>query len=284
MFDFFISHSSRYKEIAKLIFYTSKSNDVNPWYDESHLDFGSDIQPSLLEGVEQSKGYLLLHSKYIYNSKFICSEMAKAKKEKEKRGNDFKIIVVKIDDEKIRDKFWGKYKYLDWDYNNESYSILQLIESFTGKRSLLGLTMSSLLNLYPSTIFSSREGTIAEHTRNFLLTQIAHIKFFLSSVSCVTQEKELRDSISKLLNTNIFEQMPNISPRIYAIGNGMWECLHANRMRIAPQIKVSGLPSEYKLKTIHNDEVYTRFCFEKDGKLVVHALPFMYSMIFDAEL
>ena len=55
-------------------------------------------------------------------------------------------------------------------------------------------------------------------------------------------------------------------------------------MRIAPQIKVSGLPSEYKLKTIHNDEVYTRFCFEKDGKLVVHALPFMYSMIFDAEL
>lgn len=284
MFDFFISHSSKFKEIARLVFYLAHSNNVSPWFDESQLPIGVELKPALIDAIEKSNGYLLFHSKYVYESEYIALEMKRAKELKIERGDRFKIIVVKIDEEEIKDEFWKKYKYVNWDHRNQQFSLIEIIECFTGNQSLVNLTASSLLNLYPSDIFSSTDGTISEHTRNYLLTQTSNIKYFLSALASTAREEELRDSILKLLNLNLFTQLPNIAPGINMIGNGVWECLHATRMRITPRLGISGLPSEYSLKIIHNDEVYTKFCFEKNGVVADYAIPFIFGMGFDAEL
>jgi hypothetical protein len=128
MFDFFISHSSKFKEIAWLIFSMAHSNNVNPWFDESQLPIGAELKPALIDAIEKSNGYLLFHSKYVYESEYIALEMKRAKELKIERGDSFKIIVVKIDGEEIKDEFWKKYKYVNWDHKNQEFSLLKIIE------------------------------------------------------------------------------------------------------------------------------------------------------------
>jgi len=95
------------------------SNNVNPWFDESQLPIGSNLKSTLIDAIEKSNGYLLFHSKYVYESKYLSLEMERAKELKISRGDSFKIIVIKIDDDEIRENCWKKYKYVNWSHKNQ---------------------------------------------------------------------------------------------------------------------------------------------------------------------
>lgn len=96
-FDVFISHSSRNKEIARLIYYNGIANGLRPWFDEPLFSVGDEMLPTLEAAIQESTAYLLFASEQALDSNWVQHEMRFAELRKEKDPG-FKLIVVKLDD------------------------------------------------------------------------------------------------------------------------------------------------------------------------------------------
>ncbi len=280
-FSFYISHSSATKEIARHLYYNSISNGLFPWYDESLLSIGDVLEREIQKGIQSSLGFVLLHSKQAMESSWVRKEM-KIAKSKRMNDNNFNIFVVKLDEEPVIETFWKDFLYLSWDPKDVSGSIIKLIEAVTGQKSILKITASSVLNQIPLVI--NETSTIAEHSRNYILYYLAHIKSLVSAVASVGYEEELRDTLKKLLNLYLLNSIPCIHGGMMQIAPGIWECIYANRMRIPPRIRINGLPAEYGWDVITNNEVFCRLQIVsfKTKIPVPHPVPMI--LEFDAEL
>lgn len=248
-------------------------NNLFAWYDEALLDLSSPLREKIEEGIQSSQGFLLLHSHVSSNSSWVQLEM-KIAKEKYEADPNFKIFVVKLDNTDL-DSFWTTFLYNSWDHQNKESSAISLLETLTQKKGLLRLTNSALLNNIPHDYSINESGTIAEHTRNFMVYNIAHIKGSLLSISKTQYPNEAKDSISKLLNTHLFESIPALAGGLIRIGNGELEFIYSNRMRVPPQVLVNGVPSEYSVSIIRNDEIVTRLKVTNTttGEPVNHSIP-----------
>lgn len=100
MFNFFLSHSSKNKELAKLIYYTSLANGLRPWYDEEFLKLGDHLEQTFEKAIWESESYLLLASKDSLESEFVRFEIETAVKRWEK-DRSFKLLVVRLDDHPV---------------------------------------------------------------------------------------------------------------------------------------------------------------------------------------
>lgn len=278
-FAFFISHSSKTKELAKYIYNNAILNGIFPWYDESNLELGKVLEETIRRGIENSKAFLLLHSRPALDSEWVKMEMRIAKLKKDK-DSTFKIFVVKLD-ELEPSAPWSDFVYLEWNPDDSPGSILKLIESLTGKKGISRLTASSLL---VDTPFVNESGKIAEHTKNYVLYYLSHLKNLISSVSTVGHDDELRDTLAKILKLNVFEQIPSLTGGIMPIEPGVWEIIHANRMRIAPRVAVQGLPDKYKYRILDNNEIFTKVQIidRQTNKPVSHIVPI--TLTFDSRL
>jgi len=281
----FISHSSVTKELARQIYYNAISNGVSVWYDEALLTLGDELRDSLIKGIENSASFLLLHSKAAMDKPWVPLEMAVARKKYEK-DNNFKIRVVKLDDEPLPDKFWNRFLYEKWNSSDQGGSIIKILEALTGKRGIVAITASSVLTSDPSSHFVNQSATIAEHTRNYVLWYLCHIKKLMQSVVSVAYEQELRDTLEKLLHLFLFENIPAIHGGVIPVEPGVFELIHANRMRVPPRITVNGLPDKYKWELVQGNELFSRIRIleANSDNTVSHPVPLAISVELDAEL
>ncbi len=68
---------------------------------------------------------------------------------------------------------------------------------------------------------------------------------------------------------------------------GIFEYIHANRMRIPPLITANGLTPQYSVKLLTNNEVFSRMTMvdSQSGEVVSrYAVQFSFNTEFDAEL
>jgi len=285
VFDFFISHSSATKDLARVIYYTAISNNLSPWYDESLLQIGDVLRVEIERGITSSASYVLLHSKRASQSPWVKLEMQLAKLRNE-ADPSFRLKVVKLDQEPLPSEFWEQFLHQTWNTEDVPGSVIQLIAALTGGKPLIQIPASSVLAAAPSVIFSNQSGTIAEHSRNFILFYMAHIKYLLSALARTGSEMELRDSIQKILALSMVEEMPLIHGFPIPIAPGVFEIIHGNRMRTAPTISVEGLPDRFEWLPVSNNEIFTRIEIrEKEtGKLAAYPTPLAFSVSLDAEL
>jgi len=278
-FDFFLSHSSKTKELARHIYCNSVINGIQPWYDESNLEVGDFVEDVIQKGIENSKGFLLLHSRPALESDWVRTEMRIARLRKE-RDEKFKLIVVKLDDLEPSDP-WNNFLFQEWDHKDYFGSILKLIEAITGKKGTINLTVSSLLIDTP---FVNDSGKIAESTRNYILYYLCHVKNLISSTVSVGYDDEIRDTLEKLLALSVFSQVPNLEGGMMPVEPGIWEIIHGSRMRRVPRIEINGLPDKYECEVIENNEIFTRICIldKESRKPINHIVPI--SIIFSSEL
>jgi hypothetical protein len=281
---FFISHCSCNKELARYIYHNAIKNNIFSWYDEALLHLSMVLRDKIEEGIQNSNGFLLLYSVMAANSDWVKTEMEIAKA-KQVKDPSFKLIVVKLDDTQI-DSYWTQFLYQNWDHHNEQSSVIGLMEALTEKKGLVELTTSALLTDIPSDYGLNKSGTIAEHTRNFVIYNLAHIKGLLTSVAKVGYDSEMKDTITKLLGVHLFNTIPALSGGFIRIGNGELEFIHANRMRIAPKVSFYGVTKDYIVTTSHNDEVVTRVRVIRadNGDQVNHAIPMGIVLDLEAEL
>ncbi|WKZ47867.1 MAG: toll/interleukin-1 receptor domain-containing protein [Anaerolineales bacterium] len=282
----FISHSSTTKELARQIYYNAISNGISVWYDEALLNIGDELELKIREGIENSGSFLLLHSKAAMEKRWVPMEMEIAK-QKHTLDKSFKIIVVKLDDEPLPgDSFWNRFLYSEWSSNDHAGNILKILERITERKGLVSITASAVLTSEPSTLFVNESATIAEHTRNYAIWYLCHIKHTLNAVTTVGFDSEIRDTIRKLLQLFLFENIPMIHGGFIPVGPGVFELIHPTRMRIPPRVAITGMPSRYEWELTHNNEVFTRIrIIDTNSKETVqHLVPLSISIEFSAEI
>ncbi len=282
--DFFISHSSTTKELARHVFYNAISNGLSPWYDEALLNLGDQLEQELRFGIESSKSFLLLYSKAAIEKKWVPYEMAIAEAIYQ-NDSSFRLIAVKLDDEPLPE-FWEQFLYHPWNNNDQPGSILRLLSELTGRNPIVQIAAAAVLSTAPSDAFVNSSNTVAEHARNYVFYYLAHVKQLLSAVHQVGYEQELRDTIAKVLQLSLFEQLPSLQGGIIPIAPAVFELIFPNRMRIAPRVCVSGLPARYIWTIVANTEVSCRIAITEaeTSRPVQHPVPLAISVALDAEL
>lgn len=283
-FDVFISHSSKNKEIARLTYYNGIANGLRPWFDESLFAVGDEMLPTLEAAIQDSTAYLLFASEQALDSTWVQHEMRFAEARKEKDPG-FKLIVVKLEDCELPES-WKAYLYADWRADDQPGSAIKLLEAMLGRKLAPWITGASFLSSEPSAVFLNETATLAEHSRNWVLYYLGHVKGLLQAVATVGHPAEHHDTLQKLLGLSLLERVPVIQAGWIPIEPGVFEYIHANRMRIPPRITAHGLPTQYMVQLLANNEVFSRVTIldARSGEVVRHAVPFSFSTEFDAEL
>ena len=249
--DFFISHSSATKELARQVFYNAISNGISPWYDEALLNLGDHLEEELRVGIESSKSFLLLHSKPALEKKWVPYEMAIAEAIYRKNSK-FRLAVIKLDSEPLPE-FWEQFLYHSWSNEDQQGSMLRLLSELTGRNPIVQVAAAAVLSAAPSEAFVNSSNTIAEHARNYVFYYLSHVKQLLSAVHDVGHETELRDSIGKVLQLSLFEQLPSLKG---ALSRLLLEFL--NLFFLIECEYLRGFPSEGCLFDIHGKLPLTR--------------------------
>lgn len=282
--DFFISHSSATKELARHVYYNAIANGLSPWYDEALLSLGDQLEQELRLGIQCSKSFLLLYSKAAIEKKWVPFEMEVAESIF-RNDPSFRLIAVKLDDEPLPE-FWQQFLYHSWSQDDQPGSILRLLADLTGRSPIVKIAAAAVLSTAPSDAFVNSSNTIAEHARNYVLYYLAHVKQLLSAVQSVGYEQELRDTLAKVLQLSLFEQLPSLQGGIIPIAPAVFEVIFANRMRIPPRVAIDGLPNRYNWAVVANTEIACRIAITEAGtsKPVQHPVPLSISITLDAEL
>lgn len=280
-FSFFISHSSATEEIARHLYFNSMANGLYPWYDESLLKVGDVLEEEIKSGIDNSEGFVLLHSKEAMEKEWVPKEMEIAKVKKMEDPN-FKIKVIKLDDERFIDDFWNKFVYLEWINSDIPGSIIKLIEAVTEKKVISEISFSASLNNIE--IYTNKSHTVAEHARNYILYNLSCIKNLIDSVVLTAPNEELRDTFNKVLKLHLIDLIPKIQGGVILISPGIREYIYGNRKRVPPRISVDGLPSKYSWEVKETNEIFSRILiFEKEtNEPISYPVPMILS--FDSEL
>jgi hypothetical protein len=283
--DVFISHSSATKEIARHIFYNAISNGLSVWYDEALLDLGDVLKHEIAQGVKNSRIFLLLHCAAAMEKEWVPFEMQLAEDEF-RSGHGTHIVVVKLDETPLPSEFWTQFLYHSWNNADQPGSILRLLASLTGRNPFVEIPAAAVLSSEPSSLFVNQSSTIAEHSRNYVLYYIAHLKNLLIAVHSVGHEAELRDTIKKVLDVSLFESVPSLQGGRFVLAPGLFEMIWPNRTRIPPNITLHGLPDRYSWEIVKNDEVSCRIAvIEKTtGGQVSHPVPLAFEITASAQL
>lgn len=282
-FDIFISHSSRNKEIARLAYYNGISNGLRPWFDEALFNAGDEMLPTLVSAIEDSTGYLLFASKEALASKWVQAEM-KAAEARKAADSAFKILVVKFEPCELP-AWWNGYLHCEWKPDDEPGSVIQLLEAILGRKVVSWITGAAFLSPVPSSEIFNESASLAEHSRNWVLYYLGHVKQLIQSLAAVGYAAEHQDTLKKLLDLSLMEQLPAIQAGWIPIAPGVFEYIHPNRMQIPPRVVPHGLPDRYQVALLSNNEISTRMSIVDavTGEIVRHPVPFSFGVGLGAE-
>lgn len=85
---------------------------------------------------------------------------------------------------------------------------------------------------------------------------------------------------------SLLKHIPAIKVGWIAIGSGVFEHIHPNRIRIPSRVVPYGLPDRYKVALLSNNEISTRMSIvdAATDEVVRHPVPFSFEVELEAEL
>ena len=90
---------------------------------------------------------------------------------------------------------------------------------------------AAFLSPEPSSVIFNESASLPEHSRNWVLYYLGHLKQLIQTVAAVGYVAEHQDTLQKLLGLSLLEQIPAIQAGWIPIAPGVFEHIHANRMR-----------------------------------------------------
>lgn len=254
------------------------------WFDEAMFKVGDEMLPTLVSAIEDSAGYLLFASQEALASKWVQAEMKEARARKT-ADPAFKILVVKLEPCELP-AWWDGYLRSEWKPEDEPGSVIRLLEAILGRKVVPWITGAAFLSPEPSSVVFNESAYLAEHSRNWVLYYLGHVKQLIQSVVAVGYVAEHQDTLQKLLGLSLLEQIPAIQAGWIPIAPGVFEHIHANRMRVPPRVVPNGLPDRYEVALLRNDEISTRMSIvgALTGEVVRQPVPFSFEVGLDAEV
>lgn len=164
---------------------------------------------------------------------------------------------------------------IEWMPDDEPGSVIRLLEAILGRKLVSWITGAAFLSSAPSSEIFNESASLAEHSRNWVLYYFGHVKQLIQTVAAVGYVAEHQDTLQKLLGLSLLEQIPAIQAGWITIAPGVFEHIHANRMRVPPRVVPNSLPDRYKVALLRNDEISTRMSIvdAKTGEVVVGRIP-----------
>ena len=285
-FDVFISYNHKSSvDLARHIYYTAIANGVKPWMDEGELTLGQHFPTRAKEGVQLSKRFFLIATPQALASLAVLKEIDFAI-DKHKQDPDFQILIYLHEEADLTLYTKANLKdfiYLEDKSGNPFPVMSQLIESITGKNMLVAFLNQAFSGASTAGGLTSNMSA-PEYLIPTLASLIMQIKMFLNNTAYGHHPEETLDSIRKLLAYTPLENVSMLQSGWITLGEGIFENLHPNRMRIPPRITVSNLPGDIEWRAALNDEVITRIQFidRHSGKPHLGPIPFVINL--DAEL
>ena len=282
-FDVFISHSGAvpwHKELARQISTACYLNQI-PWFDENYLRYGHELSDQLIQGVNDSKQFLLLWSKEASASKFVEIEY-EAALSKLAMGDEMKIVVVRLDDAPLPDSL-KENKWIDWNHERPLISLQEIATALEFANLHLILNEIGAFGNYLN--YDSQTHFTLLLNQATLLRIFGMFKVMLYNTAHFGHEVELRDSLKKLLETNTARAFVSWPLGVIPLGDGRYEIIKPNRMRIAVDPVFDPVPFGLTPRILESSEVHCVFDFlDGFGEQVQYLVPFNYSLSFDAEI
>jgi hypothetical protein len=283
-FDVFISHSGAvpwHKELARQISTACYLNQKIPWFDENYLRYGHELSDQLIQGVNDSKQFLLLWSKEASASKFVEIEY-EAALSKLAMGDEMKIVVVRLDDAPLPDSL-KENKWIDWNHERPLISLQEIATALEFANLHLILNEIGAFGNYLN--YDSQTHFTLLLNQATLLRIFGMFKVMLYNTAHFGHEVELRDSLKKLLETNTARAFVSWPLGVIPLGDGRYEIIKPNRMRIAVDPVFDPVPFGLTPRILESSEVHCVFDFlDGFGEQVQYLVPFNYSLSFDAEM
>ena len=112
----------------------------------------------------------------------------------------------------------------------------------------------------------------------------------MSNATEIARRLQPRDAImntaAKLNSLSLFEKLPVLHWGIMHLGDGKFEIIPANRMRIPPRVAFNAFTGPCRFEIIRGDGILTRFAIfdRRTGERVLHPTPMGLEIELDAEL
>lgn len=116
LYDVFISHSNKDKQIARLLAVELKYAGFNVWFDEWKIELGDDIYVEIERGIEQSRTMIILMSSAFFNSEWTYFERSTSAF-RDPVNKDRTVLPVVIEETKIPDAL-QRIKHFDFTEQN----------------------------------------------------------------------------------------------------------------------------------------------------------------------
>jgi TIR domain len=282
-YDFFISYSHKDKEIALDLYYLSVANGLEPWLDDRHLTYVDEVTERALQGIHNSKQFLVIISPESKSSTPVKKEIEEALSvHNDRKGteSEFNITAYPINGTSVPDCL-KNFLYVEDRADHPQPAALKLIQKITG-RDMFGTYMhgayAGLLSAGIAPTPGHSKGLFNAYS-HVVLTQITSI---LSDTARGLHPNETLSTIQYLVNTsNLFQVVP-ISQTWIALGNGIFESIHPARMSKTPEIKVLDLPPDIAFIECENNPVVTRLHFVWKGTNEPVLTPFPFRIALDA--
>lgn len=112
------------------------------------------------------------------------------------------------------------------------------------------------------------------------------MKNLLQAIAQTNDKDSLADSAAKLNKLWLMEQLPVLQWVIMPLGDGEFEIIRANRMRIPTRVSFNAFAGPYTFKVTKGDEISTRFAIfdGRTGERARRAAPTGHEIELDSEL
>jgi WD40 repeat protein len=127
LFDVFISHSSKDKNIVRTIAERLRVDGLRVWFDESEIRPGDSIPAKIEEGLEQSRVLVLCMSAQAFGSDWAQLE-AGTFRFRDPLNRERRFIPIRLDDSPIRGSL-AQYLYINWSLEEHEQEYAKLLEA-----------------------------------------------------------------------------------------------------------------------------------------------------------
>lgn len=189
--------------------------------------------------------------------------------ERKKGDPTFRLLLVKMDDQKPTPERCNQFLLESWRANDQVRSVIRLPAALIERKINAWIAGALFLWHDLSSVFFNESASLVEYDRNWVLHFLWLIKDLLQAVSTVGCQAEYQDKLRKVLELFLLEKIVAIQSGCILIESRIFEHIHLSRVHTLLRVKMHSLRDRYDFKLLVNIETFIRLAMvnKLNGKI-----------------